>query len=236
MVHMKWCPKCSNTGINIVTGEPCDCKFNVQSFYDSVSCMDIPEQYRGVIFNKALVPKDVHESYAEYLQSMYDSIITMRWKFHNVCLCSPIAHSKTILAYSCIEALFRHGIDTFPVFDILEVKRILLDMDLCRKQLYEVTEPDKLITAPILFVKIPRVITWEVYDTMVLVLDRRTRRGNSTIFMYDGYWEQLVKLDNQGIVAGLMGDGAYNTLDVKSWSLLRGSSELPEIQVEDNLG
>lgn len=233
---MSWCPKCSNTGINIVTGEICDCKFNVQSFYDSVSCMDIPEQYRGILFNKALVPKDVHESYATYLQSMYDSIITMKWKFHNVCLCSPIAHSKTILAYSCIEVLFRHGIDTFPVFDILEIKRILLDMDLCRKQLYEVAEPEKLITAPILFVKVPRVITWEVYDTMVLVLDRRTRRGNSTIFMYDGYWEQLVKLDGQGIVTGLMGDGSYNTLDIKSWSLLKGSNELPEIQVDDNLG
>lgn len=235
MSDSKYCPKCGNTGVDI-DGNPCECKFNVQSFYETVSCLDIPEQYRGVLFSTVLVRKDIDASYASYLQSIYDSITAMRWKFHNLCLCSPIGHSKTILAYSCIENLFRHGIATFPVFDVIEIKRILLDMDLCRKQLYEVEKPEMLIKAPILFVKIPRIPTWEVYDTISVILDRRVRRGNSTIFLYDGYWEQLIKYDKQNVLIGLLGDGTYNTLEPKTWYVNKPETGDPEIQLEDNIG
>ena len=235
MVPLKWCEKCSNTGLDI-NNNPCSCRFNVQSFYDSVSCLDIPEQYRGIRFNKSLVAKDMPESYAEFLDKVHTDISTNRWSNHNLCICSPTAKSKTILAYSCMESLFRYGHTTFPVFDVLELKRIMLDLDLCRKSIYVVENPENMFLAPILFIKVPRVVTWEIYDTMVTLLDRRTRRGNSTIFIYDGSWEQLVKMDKQCVLTGLLGDGSYNTIEVKTWYSNSRDGHLPEIQIDDNIG
>lgn len=234
MVSMKWCSKCSNTGIDI-DGNPCTCRFNAQTFYESVSCMDVPEQYQGVTFNSALVPRDVDPSYAVFLQKLFDDVSTGKTIKQNMCICSPVGHSKNVFAYSCIEMMFRHGIPTFPVYDILEAKRLLLDTDFNRKPLYPVENPENLTLTPNLFIKVPRVITWEVYDTMVMILDRRMRRGNYTIFLYDGNWGQLVALDKNEIVTSLMGDGNFNTLAVRSWSLLSKSQEV-QMPVDDSLG
>lgn len=235
MKEKDYCPLCMGTGIDI-HGNPCTCQVNVESFYDSVSCLELPEQYQGIAFSKVLVPKDLPESYVEYLQSVHDKVTQGNWHYHNTVICSPIGHSKTILAYSCIERLFRHGIPIFPVFDVLELKRIMTDADLCRKQFYEVDEPERVINVGLLFVKIPRVTSWEVYDAIALLLDRRVRRGNSTIFIYDGSWNQLVYNDKQGILKGLMGDGSYNTLEVKSYYVAKENNELPEVQVPENRG
>lgn len=233
---MTYCPKCGGTGIDI-NGNPCSCVKNVTSFFESVSCLDIPEQYRGVQFSKILVPSDLHPSYPNYLQSVYDKVLSGQWKQQNAIICSPINHSKTILAYSCIEVLFRSGITTFPVYDVLEIKRMLIDMDLCRKSIYEEEHPEYIISAPLLFIKIPRVSNWEVFDTIALVLDRRVRRGNSTIFLYDGSWQQLIYNDRNQILVGLQGDGNYSTVDVKSWYVPTDTGKKTiEPIVADNLG
>ncbi|MCM1215089.1 MAG: hypothetical protein NC548_11280 [Lachnospiraceae bacterium] len=229
-----YCIKCGNSGQD-VDGNPCTCKYRVINFYEEVSCIDIPEQYRGITFNKALLPLDMPESYGDYLTDLHDSIIRMRWRHRNVCLCSPVAHGKSVMAYSCIEQLFRKGIPTFPVFDVLEIKRILIDTDLCRKLLYEVNNPEYLTTAPYVFIKIPRVPTWEIYDTAASILDRRVRRDNVTIFLYDGSWEQLIHGDRFNVLAGLQGDGTYNTLDIKSWHSNVSTTD-HVIQLDDNIG
>lgn len=230
---MSYCPICGNTGVDI-DGNPCTCRFNARSFYDTVSCLTIPPQYRGIRFSKLLVPKDVHESYATVLQDIYDKVITCKWENHNVVIASPINHSKTILAYSCIEALFRMGIQTFPIYDLLEIKRIMLDMDLGREQFYNIEEPELLYATPTLFVKIPKLVDWAVFDTFATLLDRRVRRGNSTIFLYDGVWSFLVNSDKSGTLSGLMGDGTFNTIDVKAYSLLSSSTIGPDIK--ENIG
>lgn len=229
-----YCTKCMNTGVDI-DGNPCDCRFNTKSFYETVSCLDIPEQYRGILFSKFLVPKDIHESYGAYLESLADSIVSNKLKHKNICICSPVGHSKSIFAYSTIEQLFRYGIPTFPVFDVLEIKRILLDTDLCRKQLYDVDSPELLVQAPYVFIKIPRVPTWEVYDTISVILDRRVRRGNSTIFLYGGTWEQLIRGDKQEVLVNLVGDGNFNTLEVKTW-FIDNTEKVNQLLTETSIG
>lgn len=230
---MSYCPNCGNTGIDI-DGNPCECRFNVKSFYDTVSCLTIPPQYRGIRFNKLLVPKDVHESYANALQGIYDAVVSCKLNNRNIVIASPINHSKTVLAYSCIEAMFRSGIPTFPVYDLLEIKRIILDMDLGRDQFYDVENPELLYSVPVLFVKIPRVIDWAVFDTFATILDRRVRRGNSTIFLYDGVWNFLVNSDKSGTLTGLMGDGTYNTVEVIAYSSITTAPTEP--MIKDNIG
>lgn len=230
---MSYCPKCMNSGIDI-DGNVCSCRFNAESFYDSVSCLDVPEQYRGIRFNSSLVPSDMPEAYARFLQDIHDKILAGKWAYRNVLIASPIGHSKTILAYSCLESMFRQGMITFPVYDVLEIKRMLLDMDFCRKSPYEEENPERIITSNILFVKIPRITSWEVYDTISLLLDRRVRRGNSTLFLYDGSWQELIHNDKHEVLINLMGDGYYNTLDVKSWSANVVAKKV--FQLEENLG
>ena len=235
MVHMKYCTKCMNTGVDI-DNNPCECRVNAKSFYESVSCLDIPAQYRGVHFNEALVPKDLSESYTNFLQNISNEVSAGRIPKKNMFICSPISHSKSVLAYSCIELLFRSGIPTFPLYDVLELKRMLMDFDLGRKQTYDIDKPELIVSVPLLFVKVPRVTSWEVFDAIAMLLDRRVRRNNTTIFIYDGNWGQLVYNDKQNILTGLMGDGHFNSFEVKSWSLPDGPTGLPEVQIKDNLG
>lgn len=234
MVHrMSYCPLCMGTGLDI-DNNVCSCQVNVKSYYDAVSCLTIPDQYRGVAFNPILVPKDVHESYTKYLQEVHDNVTNMKWRYKNVLIASPIGHSKSILAYSCIEALFRNGVTTFPVYDVLEIKRIWTDLDLCRKPLYDVSNPEDLLDTPILFVKIPRSYSWEVFDTIAMILDRRVRRGHSTIFLYDGTYNQLAYHDKQNVLTGLVGNGSYNTLEVKSWDYLQETQQ--KFELDNSLG
>lgn len=234
MTQIKYCTDCMNSGVDI-NGNPCHCRFNAKTFYDTVACLDIPEQYRGTTFSKFLVPKDIHESYGEYLEKLHDDITSSRLKYKNLIICSPVGHGKSIFAYSAIEHLFRYGVPTFPVFDVLEIKRILLDSDLCRKQFYEVDNPNMLVEAPYVFIKIPRIPTWEVYDTISVILDRRVRRGNSTIFLYGGTWEQLIRGDKQEVLVNLLGDGHFGTLEAKTWYTDTGK-KVQELLTETNIG
>lgn len=232
MSEIKHCVLCGDTGVKY-DGTPCECQHNIQSIYDSVNCLDIPEQYRGILFNKGLVPMDINSNYAEYLDSVHTSITLGKWTTRNVLIASPIGHSKTIMAYSCINALFRAGISIFPIYDVLELYRVLTDMDLGKSNIYKIDEPEKIISVPILFAKIPRVSRWEVYDCVALLIDRRTRRGLSTILLYDGTWAQLINNDRNEVVSGMMGNGNFGTIEVKSWASMNTKQE---IQFEENLG
>lgn len=228
---MSYCTLCGNTGIDI-DGNVCKCKALTETFYDSVSCLEIPDQYRGVMFNQLLVPKDLHKSYASYLQTLHDGITSMTWE-KSVLLVSPIKHSKSVMAYSCLEHMFRMGVDVVPIFDLLEIKRILTDVDMCRKPIYELDEPERLVTNKYLFAKVPRVTPTEVFDVLTLLLDRRVRRNNCTVFMYDGTWSNLERSDKHGILTGLLGDGTYGTLALKSWGVTKS---IDDIDVPDNIG
>ena len=98
MVLIKYCAKCGNTGLTW-DNKPCDCGVNMHKNYGVTGAIEIPEQYRGVMFNSFLVPKDVHESYAAKLQNIYSGILDMCSSPHNYVIASPVNHSKTILAY-----------------------------------------------------------------------------------------------------------------------------------------
>lgn len=231
----KYCAKCGNSGTIPATGERCSCMFNTESFFESVNCLDVPEQYRGVCFTKALLPADMHESYGDFLDKTFTTISNGEWTQHNLLIASPVAHGKTIFAYSCLEVLCRVGMVTFPLYDVLELKRIIGDIDMGRKQTYEVEEPDRIFTTSILFVRVPRVRSLDMYDAMSMILDRRVRRGLSTIFLYNGAWADLVEFDKFGIISGLKGDGTYGTLEVKSWYAV-GKVPHPDIYIEENKG
>lgn len=231
---MQYCGDCANKGI-LLDGSVCHCRVNVQSYYDRVDCLDIPEQYRNIPFNKLMLPKDLNVAYGRFLEDTHNKILQRQYKYCNLIVCSPTNHGKTIWAYSILEGLFRAGIPTFPLMDVLELKRILIDMDLSRKQMYEVDKPERMFTVPYLICKIPRIPTWEVYDTVLTLIDRRTRRDNSTIFLFEGSWHDLTNSDKKGLLVNIIGDGTYGTLKVQNW-VNTTIEPLPEIVVTPNMG
>ena len=138
-------------------------------------------------------------------------------QFHNTLLCSPHQHSKTIMAYSCIERLFQAGVPVYPVCDIMELRNIINAVDLGKEPLYKLGNNENITEAPYLFVKIPMYPTWECFDTINTVISRRVRRGKSTIFFYSGTWGNLIYSDRSGLLQQIRGDGAYSTIKVRNY-------------------
>ena len=180
-------------------------------------CLDIPEQYRGVVFNPKFLPADLGDSYVKYMSDLYDNVCNMHIRTMNIALCAPPVHGKTTLAYACIQQLFKKGYKVFPLFDILEIKRIMSDIDFNRRSVYELDNPMNLYLSEILFVKIPQMLTTDVYDSIALLLDRRVRRSNGTIFLFNDTWENLVRQDYKNTLKNLLGDGSFCTIQNKTW-------------------
>lgn len=211
-----YCTKCGNTGV-LIDGTPCDCKVMESSLFDDVSCLQIPETYRGIKFDGVMLPGYMGEVYKNTLVSYYEQIVSLRWKCKNLVICSPHQTGKSIFAYSAIQELFRMNMEVFPVLDILEIKRVMQDIEYNRSQSLGFDNPQDLFTVSYLFVIMPPVTNYDTYDTAAMLLSRRVRRGNSTIFLYEGVWEQLIYNDSKGSFKGLKGNGSLTTVAVSSW-------------------
>lgn len=212
----KYCSKCGNTGID-ADGNICDCRFNPDTFFGDVACLDIPEQFRGLVFNAALLPNDLDSSYGAKLRDIATEISLARLHDHNYLICSPHRHGKTIFAYSCIERLFKAGIKVFPVCDIMEIRRVMNDVDFGRESITGISEPENIWLAPYIFIKIPSYLNWEAYDTINTVLGRRVRKGTCTIFLYSGTYEMLTRNDKTELISSIRGDGSYSTVEILEW-------------------
>ena len=207
---MSYCPICGNTGIKL-DNTPCSCKINEETIFSNVVCIDIPEQYQGILFNKDLVPLDCGAAYPEFLQSVYDKITSFQMRHKNLLICSPAGHSKTILAYSIIQYLFRKKMPVVPLYDIMEIRRIMSDHDMGKG------DATDLYSAPYLFAKIPQDTSFATYATIATLIDRRVRRGYSTILFFNGTWSQLIYGDSREILTGMLGDGHFGTIENKTW-------------------
>lgn len=213
---MKYCPKCGNTGI-LIDGTPCDCKLKLSDLYSGVECLEIPEAYRGLEFDKIFLPSKLGDAYKNYMDNVYNQLISMRWKCKNAIICSPAQSGKTILAYTVIKELFRREIEVFPLMDILEIRKVMQDLEYNKQQSMGVDNPMRLYTAPYLFAVMPPMTNYDTFDTAAMLIARRTRRGNSTILLYEGTWNQLVAGDTKKSLKNMEGNGSLNTIEVNSW-------------------
>lgn len=175
----------------------------------------MPEQYIGLRFNPVSVPQDLGPAYAPALDRLHTDITTLQMRNRNVIICSPAKHSKTIWAYSCIQNLFRQRAPVCPIVDVLEFARMM----------HEFRDTDDWYEVPYLFLKIPTEVTQTVRATISTVIDRRVRRGGSTIFLYDGTWGMLTYDDRFGTIKNLQGDGSFHSVEVKSF---RPKEEQPD--------
>lgn len=213
---IKYCTECSNTGIRL-DGSPCPCRMHESELYVGMECLDIPETYRGLRFSETSLPPDMGTAYSSFMKNTYTQLTSMSWRCKNMIICSPPQTGKSVLAYSVIQELFRKNIPVFQVFDILEIKRIMLDVDYNKSQSMGLANPADLYTVPYLFAIMPPITNYDTFDTAAMLISRRTRRGNSTILLYEGHWNQLVCNDSKGSLKNLKGNGSLTTVEVNSW-------------------
>lgn len=208
---MTYCPKCGNTGVKL-DGSPCDCQLPTDTIYADLVGINIPDQYQGVRFSRALVPLDCGPYYGKVLEELHQQITSFQITNQNLCICSPPMHSKTLWAYSCIQNLFRQRAQVVPLYDVLELRRAMYDFDMGRSASVDFYD------VKYLFLKIPAEVTHPVRTTIATIIDRRVRRGNSTFFIYNGTWSNLTFGDEQGVLKGLQGDGSFSSLKIHSFN------------------
>lgn len=228
-----YCPKCGGTGFDPITQERCTCANALHLSISGISCLDIPKQYAGKSFNPKLVPKDCGDIYVSYMTKLHEDLITQKLIHYNGLICSPIAHSKSVLAYSVIETLYRKNVPTFPVMTTAEIRGVMSNIDSGIDTVIGTsTSASNFVLAPYVFIKIPILIEWSTFPVIMEIMDRRVRRGLSTLFFYDGDYETLVKLDRQNIIGQLSGDGSYMTLDVHKFYRLSESGVIDKFNKE----
>lgn len=215
---MEYCEICGGTGI-LLDGTPCECGRYTKD--EGITCLSIPEAYRGNTFNPELLPLDrMNIFYKEYMEELYQKITTMRLRNKNIFLCSPMKTGKTVLAYACTEYLFKRNIATFPYFDILELASIMKAVDIGKDPILinsDEVEPLNVYLAPYLFVKMTSEINYQVIETIIKLVDRRTRRGNVTIILSHLSWSQIVERDPTKLFKTLGGNGSFGTLENKTF-------------------
>lgn len=81
----------------------------------------------------------------------------------------------------------------------------------------EFRDTDDWYEVPYLFLTIPTEVTDPIRSGIATVIDRRVRRGNSTIFLYAGTWGMLTYNDRFSTLKNLQGDGSFHSVDVVSF-------------------
>lgn len=197
---------CGGKGV-LPDGAPCQCSTPNDVIFNDINGVEVPPQYVGLRFSSALVAPDLNPAYAAKLDALHKDITTRVLRNHNICICSPANHSKTIWAYSCIQNLFRQRTPVCPLIDVLELVRMM----------NEFRDTDDWYDVPYLFLKIPTEVTQQIRSGISTIIDRRVRRGNSTVFLYNGSWGMLTYDDRFGTIKNLQGDGTFHTVEVISF-------------------
>lgn len=212
----KYCPVCGGTGVKL-DGTPCGCRMSMELLTSDLVSLDLPEQYQGIKFVKDAVDSGMGSYYADYLLQVYSDVTSMQMKNTNILICSPKATSKSVMAYSAIQELFKKGVQTFPIYDLLEIRRMTVDMDLGRRSQYTMDNPEDILKVPYLFVKFPAFGNNDAFSIMATLIDRRTRRNGCTIILYDGSLTRLKEMDYKHVLDGISKDGSYGTLLCKDF-------------------
>lgn len=203
-----YCYNCGNTLFDF-DGNPCSCTIKSDRKYrfGTSLCDFVPLSYRGIKFDKNLVNADMPDAYREFLQRLRLDIISMKFRYKNILICSPIGTSKTIWVYDICEELMARNITVAPYYDLLEIRVKLLE--------YKESE---IYDSDVLFAKIPLVIDKYTFNILSTLLDRRVRKSKTTIITYQGIYQSLSGVDEYKILSSMRGDGSLSSLRIEQFN------------------
>lgn len=204
------CLICGGTFKDIF-GKPCpNCKQPVKMIPRSA---DVPVQYQGVQFDSSFIPINMQKVYGPYMDNLLHEIITNIGIFQkNILICSRPNSGKTVWAYSLYATLIEKGIPMPKICDLIEARNLLNTYD---KSLIE--SANLLSTARCAVVKIPRDLQAWMFDTILYIVERRVQYNGFTIFLYGGTEYDMKNQDKFDKLKYMRGDGAYHTIEIKSF-------------------
>ncbi|MCI9050731.1 MAG: hypothetical protein HFI05_02215 [Lachnospiraceae bacterium] len=207
---MDICLKCGGTGV-LINGEKCDC--GCMDDFVLPTAMHIPSQYQNVRFEKSFLPKWLQNDYGEYMDKLLiDCTIHLHTFQKNILICAPPNSGKTIFTYTVYGLLYAKGQNVSSLIDIMEAREIIMNYYNVNYQRMEL-----LSNAKIAMIKIPQDLPLKFAETISMIIERRVRNGCSTIFLFSGSQEDLIAQDKFGKFKALLGDGSYNSIEIKSW-------------------
>lgn len=204
------CIYCGGTGIRL-DGMQCDCGaggIDIQV----PRIMNIPAQYQGVKFDASFVPVGLGNYGSSIVQLIKEIISSPTVMSRNILVCAPPNSGKTIFAYTVIGAMYAKGVLLPDVMDLMQVRALLYDVyNQTSGELYHFNK------ARVVFVKVPQDLPNKWAETMLTIIDRRTRMNCSTFFLYSGAKADLIAQDKFKRFQSIIGDGSFNSVEVRSW-------------------
>lgn len=202
------CLRCGGDGW-LPSGEPCpECSKKLMKTIEYTQ--DIPQQYQGVVFDKAFLPLRMQGDYGSFLENTLHQIVANTEAFtRNLLICSKPNSGKTIWAYNVIAKLSEAGYRVPPIRDITEIRNILNGFDQDEYELYS--------NSKCAIIRIPADVQPWMFDTILYILERRVNHNGFTIFIYNGDIKELRSKDRYGKLRAIEGDGAFLSLLTKSF-------------------
>lgn len=199
MEKLKYCSKCGNTGL--INGKPCSCKMDRIQYAGLYKKMNVPVQYQSIEFESMFLP-EINSTYKSEMQDLYEQLLDSSSTVTNVLICSPPQSGKHVLAYAVMQRLYVSGGVVFPIKDGLELRQIIQALDYGKEENIEVFQ------CPVLFVSIPPMLIPSVFETLTILMSRRTLLNLTTVFLFNGTYKQLEDADRLKVYTGYNSDGS----------------------------
>jgi len=207
------CLKCGGTGM-LVDGTPCDCGCANETF-TLPSTLNVPLQYQNVKYDMTLIRKELQPTLGVFMERLLKECTLGLHSFSsNYVICAPPNSGKTIWAYTLYSLMYSKGQPVPKLMDIMEVREALLNFYFEDKDLVELINKSKIMV-----IKLPLDLPSKFPETMSMIIERRVRNNCFTIFLYNGSKYDLVAQDKFGKLKYLIGDGSYNSVNIKSFEI-----------------
>lgn len=166
---------------------------NVQEFVTKIDAFGVPDNYRGVCWNKDALMKYKSELQNDFaFKRFVDQLEKIHGIFSNgdispksAIIIAPADFSKMTFAFSCMQHALDHNLSVAPLLDTIELKRLLvLAAENPKYKLFRKVTYDDYIMSDVCFVTVTKLQQHEyAYEIIQEIMDRRTRKGLSTFVL-----------------------------------------------------
>lgn len=186
----------------------------------------IPNHYVNKVFDAQKV-REQHpslsgtkelENYLSMLSLITDQLNNKYTQLSSLFISAPPGFGKEHFAYSLLQIAVTNGMTVFPYLDLGEVNRLVSAYE--RNNTKDITKDIKftdvdLYTAKVCVLKVPHSDNFESYKTALKIIDRRARRGLSTIILSRYNFKFFTSYDTFGEMKSLVKYDAVSPKNVR---------------------
>jgi hypothetical protein len=207
------CPECGKQSDSLVLET--EVTQDVSNILPELESLVIPNYYWGVSWNSSLLWQDHQDksndiSFQKFVGSverLHTIFVNNRLPTSSIIIASKPRFSKTVLAYSCIQYALKSGYSVSPILDTAEVKRLIVLASENPKYKPMGIEYEQYVNSDVVFITVQK----DEYrrfcsQTILSIIDKRSRRGKSTIILSSYRLDDLCDGDKTGEFVNLFSD------------------------------